>query len=114
MLERRLSPRIPFFETVPLQKLDKEAVIHGHSIEISTLGIGLRSDVPLQPKQRCRIAFNLSVKKEAHKVVLDCEATSCGYTEDYRGYRIGFQFVDVPANDANLLDGYIQAELSNA
>jgi len=112
--ERRQSPRIPFFETVSIQTMEKPLAIPGHSIELSAHGIALCSDIPLQSGHHCTIALSVEHGNLTRHITLQCESRNCSVTEDCRGYRLGLRFVDLQDAEAALIEDVVQYELSQA
>ena len=105
----RVHPRIPFFETVYLKRPDKAEVACNSSVDLSTLGIALNTDSPLWPGQRCGIEFDVGCAGNvARKIIVNCEAWHCGYSEDLRGYRVGLMFLDLTFEDTCLIDALVQ------
>lgn len=105
---RRLQPRIPFFETVRIKRPDKAEAALGNSVDLSTDGISVHCDMPLWPGQCCLMEFNLPIERQTRKIIVEGEAWHCGLGVDIRGYRIGLLFVEIDSEYSRLIKKYIQ------
>ena len=108
MKENRQQPRMHVITYLKVQKQNSDKEF-GQVVNISSEGMGLYSQVPLQSESTVRLKLSLpSVSNEINEFAFDARVAWCRESVLPGYYDSGVQLIDVPPDNLAVLEEFIE------
>ncbi|MBV8464996.1 MAG: PilZ domain-containing protein [Burkholderiales bacterium] len=108
-LNTRLHERIRYKTWVKVVPSSGPGML-GNIEDISTSGLGIEHDKPVQVGIDCHVYFMLPYNDKEHIIQARCRIASCRQDEATKRYQVGLaflEFVSDPRGTADIIEGFI-------
>ena len=106
MWERRQHKRVMVDRRAEIVLADG-AVLYGTACDISRTGMAVKTDRRVEPGTLLDVSFNLSFQDQIKTFTARCEAIYIGLIGDEEKFRLGLQFVEMGAEEQEMLNAFL-------